>query len=175
MGKAHLAGDTSLSMGIGTLNMNDILNQLLEQEETLQFTRFNEDTAWQIGCWLVEHATENNLPITIDIRRGEQQIFHASRPGTSADNDAWVERKVRLVNRTGHSSFYWSRLLHSQGKSIEEKLLLSESEYAPHGGCFPLIIKGTGMIGTITVSGLPQEEDHKVVVLALEHYLGSKE
>lgn len=151
--------------------MNDVLKELLSQEETLQFAYFNEDTAWEIGRWLVEQAAENSLPITVDIRRGDHQIFHASRPGTSADNDVWVMRKVRLVSRTGHSSFYWSRLFASEGTTIEETLLLPESEYAPHGGCFPIIIKGTGMIGTITVSGLPQEEDHKLVVKALTHYL----
>jgi uncharacterized protein (UPF0303 family) len=63
------------------------------------------------------------------------------------------------------------QLLKSQGKSIEEMFLLPESEYAPHGGCFPIIIKGTGVVGTITVSGLPQEDDHKVVVQALKQYL----
>ena len=151
--------------------MDEILERLLLEEQQLQFVSFNEDTAWQIGCWLVEHATKNKLPITIDIRRCEHQLFHASRPGTSADNDEWVKRKVRLVNRFGHSSYYLGQLLKSQGKSIEEMFLLPESEYAPHGGCFPIIIKGTGVVGTITVSGLPQEDDHKVVVQALKQYL----
>jgi uncharacterized protein (UPF0303 family) len=151
--------------------LNEILERLLLEEQQLQFTSFNEDTAWQIGCWLVEHATKNKLPITIDIRRGEHQLFHASRPGTSADNDEWVKRKVRLVNRLGHSSYYVGQLLKSQGKSIEEMFLLPENEYAPHGGCFPIIIKGTGVVGTITVSGLLQEDDHKVVVQALKAYL----
>ena len=151
--------------------MDEILERLLLEEQQLQFTSFNEDTAWQIGCWLVEHATKNKLPITIDIRRGEHQLFHASRPGTSADNDEWVKRKVRLVNRLGHSSYYVGQLLKSQGKSIEEMFLLPENEYAPHGGCFPIIIKGTGVVGTITVSGLLQEDDHKVVVQALKAYL----
>jgi uncharacterized protein (UPF0303 family) len=151
--------------------LNEILERLLLEEQQLQFTSFNEDTAWQIGCWLVEHATKNKLPITIDIRRGEHQLFHASRPGTSADNDEWVKRKVRLVNRLGHSSYYVGQLLKSQGKSIEEMFLLPENEYAPHGGCFPIIIKGTGVVGTITVSGLLQEDDHKVVFQALKAYL----
>ena len=151
--------------------MNEILESLLLEEKKLQFNNFNEDTAWEIGCWLVEHAIQNELPITIDIRRGEHQLFHASRPGTSADNDGWVKRKVRLVNRFGHSSFYIGQLLKSEGKSIEEKFLLPESEYAPHGGCFPIIIVGTGVVGTITVSGLPQEDDHKVVVQAIQHFL----
>ena len=151
--------------------MAELLEELLEQERELQFTAFNEETAWQIGNWLVEHAKRNALSITIDIRRGEQQLFHASLPGTSADNDVWVNRKVRLVNRMGHSSFYIGQLLKEEGKSMREKYLLDESEYAPHGGCFPILVKGSGMIGTLTVSGLPQEEDHKVVVQAIRAYL----
>jgi uncharacterized protein (UPF0303 family) len=150
--------------------MNEILDRLLQEEQQLQFSAFNEDTAWQIGSWLVEYAIKNELPVTIDIRRGEQQLFHASRPGTSADNDEWVKRKVRLVNRFGHSSFYLGQQLKCEGKRIEEKLL-PESEYAAHGGCFPVMLKGTGMVGTITVSGLAQEEDHKLVVQAIRHHL----
>ena len=151
--------------------MNEILDRVLLEEQQLQFTSFNEETAWQIGFWLVEYAIKNALPITIDIRRGEQQLFHASRPGTSADNDEWVKRKVRLVNRFGHSSYYIGQTLKCEGKSIEEKYMLPESEYAPHGGCFPIMLKGTGMVGTITVSGLEQYEDHKAVVTAIRHYL----
>ncbi|MBI9050863.1 MAG: heme-degrading domain-containing protein [Anaerolineaceae bacterium] len=151
--------------------MDDILKKLLLEEEQHQFDKFNEDTAWKIGSWLVDYATSNKLPITIDIRRGDHQLFHASRPGTSADNDEWIKRKIRLVKRTGHSSFYIGQLLKSKGKRIEEMLLISESEFAPHGGCFPIILKGSGVIGTITVSGLAQEEDHKVAVLAIKNYL----
>jgi len=154
--------------------MDDILENLLREEEELQFSNFNEDTAWQIGSWLVAHATREKLPVTIDISRAGHQLFHASRPGTSADNDEWVKRKVRLVYRVGHSSFYIGQLLKSQGKRIEEKFLLSESEYAPHGGCFPVIVKGTGLVGTITISGLPQAEDHKLVVLAIRTYLNQQ-
>lgn len=151
--------------------MQDILNRLLQEEIDLQFTHFNEDTAWELGSQLVQYAITHHLPITIDITRGSQQLFHASRPGASADNDEWVKRKVRLVNRFGHSSFYLGQLLKSQGKSIEDMFLLPESDYAPHGGCFPILIKGTGMVGAITVSGLPQEEDHKIVVQAIRAFL----
>jgi uncharacterized protein (UPF0303 family) len=154
--------------------MSKILEQLILEEKQFQFKHFNEDTAWEIGCLLVEYAKQNELAITIDIQRGEQQLFHASRPGTSADNDEWVKRKVRLVNRFGHSSFYIGQLLKSEGLSIEEKFLLPESEFAPHGGCFPIIIKDTGVVGTITVSGLSQEEDHKVVIEVLQNYLSGK-
>ncbi len=155
--------------------MENLLQNLLKEEEDLQFPHFNEDTAWEIGSWLVDYAKTQNLPITIDIMRGTQQVFHASRPGASADNDEWVKRKVRLVYRFGHSSFYIGQMLKSKGKTIEQNSLLSESEYAPHGGCFPVLVKGTGMVGTITVSGLPQEEDHRLVVLAIQTYLSQQQ
>lgn len=154
--------------------MDDILKQLLQEEQELQFTKFNEDTAWQLGTQLVEQSVIRGLPVTIDITRGGHQLFHASLRGTSVDNDEWIKRKVRLVYRFGHSSFYMGQVLKSKGKRIEEAYLLSESDYAPHGGCFPVLVKGTGMIGTITVSGLPQEEDHKLVVQAIRDFLAQE-
>ena len=49
--------------------------------------------------------------------------------------------------------------------------MVSEAEYAPHGGCFPVFIKGSGLIGTITVSGLAQEDDHQLLVDVIRDYL----
>lgn len=154
--------------------MDDILKQLLQEEQELQFKSFNEATAWQIGKQLVERATRENLPIAIDITRGDHQLFHASLRGTVPDNDEWIKRKVRLVYRFGHSSFYIGQLLKSKGKSIEEVYLVSENLYGPHGGSFPIIVKDTGIIGTITVSGLPQEDDHKLVVQTIRDFLAQE-
>jgi uncharacterized protein (UPF0303 family) len=155
--------------------MEDILTTLLQEEQELQFAKFNELTAWELGSQLVEMAIDKSLSVTIDITRGEHQLFHASLPGTSADNDEWIKRKVRLVYRFGHSSFYMGQLLKSKGKRIEESYLIPESLYAPHGGCFPVIVKGTGMVGTVTVSGLPQEEDHQLVVQAIRKFLAKEQ
>ena len=87
------------------------------------------------------------------------------------DNDEWIKRKMRTVYRFGHSSFYIGQRLKNKGKNIEEAYLIPESEYSPHGGCFPVIVKNTGLVGTITVSGLAQEEDHQMVVQAIREYL----
>lgn len=151
--------------------MNEKLNGLLLQEEELQFTRFNADVAWQIGCDFAARAKADNLSITVDITQGEHQLFHLSRPGTSADNDEWVKRKMRIVYRFGHSSLYMGELLRSKGKRLEEAYLIPEAQYAPHGGSFPIVIRGSGMVGTVTVSGLTQEDDHQVVVDILRDYL----
>ncbi len=154
--------------------MDDILKQLLKEEHELQFTKFNEDTAWQIGSMLVNRSLSEGLPVTIDITRGDHQLFHASLRGTSADNDEWIKRKVRLVYRFGHSSFYMGQLLKSKGRRIEEVYLVPESQYGPHGGSFPVIVKDTGVIGTITVSGLAQEDDHKLVVQVIRDFLAQE-
>ncbi len=144
--------------------MEDVLKTLLDQEETLQFTAFDENKAWELGSLLVRTAMARKIPIAVDIRRGERQLFHASLQGASADNDQWIARKVRTVNRFGHSSFYIGNYLKSLGKSLSEKYFVSELEYAFQGGGFPIKVRGSGMVGTVAVSGLPQEEDHKLIV-----------
>ena len=88
--------------------------------------------------------------------------------GSAADNDAWIERKNRVVRRFGHSSFYMG--VSSEGR-FNEQFLLDEREYAAHGGAFPVIVRGVGVVGTVTVSGLPQEEDHRLVVSVLRDFL----
>jgi len=156
--------------------MEDMLNTLLEEERTLRFEAFDENTAWDLGSAIVAEAKSGNLPIAVDIRRGERLLFHAGMEGASLNNDKWMERKIRTVNLVGHSSFYVAKLLESLGKTIAEKYFVSPLEYAAAGGCFPIIVKGTGMVGTVTVSGLSQEEDHRLVtegiaaLLRLQHH-----
>ncbi|MEW6548984.1 MAG: heme-binding protein, partial [Spirochaetota bacterium] len=99
--------------------MNE-LESLLGQEERLQFSSFDEEKAWELGSLLVAEAKKLKLPIAVDIRRGERQLFHASLKGASADNDQWILRKTRTVQRWGHSSFYMNRFLASLGKTLGE-------------------------------------------------------
>lgn len=142
--------------------------EIRKQVLSLAFTHFDEHTAWAIGSHLHQHASQHNLPIVIDIRLNQRQLFYAALPGSATNNHHWVQRKINLVNLTAHSSYYWSCLLQEENKTIEQKLLLPETDYAPHGGSLPILLKGTGMVGTITISGLPQEQDHNLVVRAIQ-------
>jgi uncharacterized protein (UPF0303 family) len=153
--------------------MGDLLGELLAQEAELQFSTFGNDDAWSLGCRLVEVARAEGLPVAVDVRRGDQQLFHAALEGTAADNDAWIERKVRVVRRFGHSSFYVGRRSAAGGTTVSEEYLLDEREFAAHGGAFPIIVRGVGPVGVVTVSGLPQEEDHRLVVRVLREILSS--
>jgi uncharacterized protein (UPF0303 family) len=150
----------------------DLLETLLGQEEWLRFETFTNETAYALGIRMVEVARAEGKAVTIDIRRNGQQLFHVALAGTSADNDAWIQRKNRVVNRFGHSSFYVGRRYALRGTTIRESALLDEARYAPHGGAFPVIVRNVGVVGTITVSGLPQEEDHAFVVRLIAEHLG---
>ncbi|MGA2141248.1 MAG: heme-degrading domain-containing protein [Brevinematales bacterium] len=157
------------------MNKFDALLKKLEKEEKdLRFTEFTSETALAIGLNLIEAARKNNKIITIDITRNSHQLFHYSFEGTSPDNDQWIIRKNRVAVRFGRSSYRMGTMLRKEGKKIEEVFFVDPFEYSPHGGAFPIIIKNAGVIGTITVSGLAQEEDHEMVVSALREYLKEK-
>jgi uncharacterized protein (UPF0303 family) len=150
------------------------LEELLAQEDELQFSSFTNATAWELGCALVDAARRDGLGVTVDIRRGDQQLFHAALGGTTPNNDVWIERKNRVVRRFGHSSFYIGSLHERSGTSFADRELVDPEQFAAHGGAFPLIVRDVGAIGTVTVSGLPQDEDHRLVVSVLRAFLAGR-
>lgn len=148
----------------------DDIARLEAQERELIFTRFDYSDAWKLGSLLVEMATERGLPVAVDIRRGGQQLFHAALPGSTADNDAWIERKVRVVERFGASSYLVGRRLAAKGQELDASLGVDPARFAAHGGAFPVRVPHVGIVGVVTVSGLPQAEDHALVVEAIERF-----
>ncbi|MGW5235806.1 heme-degrading domain-containing protein [Streptomyces nodosus] len=146
--------------------------ELEAQEERLRLPHFTYDDAWTLGTLLVELARARRAPVAIDIRRGGQQLFHAALPGSTPDNDAWIDRKRRVVERYGCSSLLVGSRFRAKGTTFEESSRLDPDRYAAHGGAFPIAVEGAGVIGTVVVSGLPQLEDHALVVEALERFKG---
>jgi len=154
-------------------NLEEMLKELEEQERLLQFTEFSNETALRIGMMLAEKAKKENKIIVIDISRSNgQQLFHYELEGTCEDNGHWPTRKANVVNRFGHSSLYIGTRLKRDGETLHGNLFLEPSEYSAYGGSFPIIIKNAGIIGTITVAGLPDVEDHNLVVTCIKEYLG---
>ncbi|MFJ8912294.1 heme-degrading domain-containing protein [Amycolatopsis sp. NPDC102389] len=150
---------------------DDTLAVLAAQEERLVFRRFDNETALKLGAHLLAAARDRALPVTVSVRRGGQRLFHAALPGTSADNDAWIDRKSRVVDRYGHSSFLVGEQFRAKGTTFEADSRLDPDLYAAHGGVFPVIVEGVGPVGTVGVSGLPQADDHAFVVEQLEAFL----
>lgn len=149
--------------------------ELAAQERRLRWARFDEDDAWNLGVALVERARERALPVAVEILRGDHLLFHVALPGSSPDNDAWLRRKARVVARFHRSSLHVGQLCRDAGRTIEEMFLVPESEFAPHGGAFPIAVDGVGVIGSVAVSGLPQLEDHALVVEVLGEQLPARD
>jgi uncharacterized protein (UPF0303 family) len=154
-----------------TGDQHELIAQLEAQEQELVFRRFDNSDAWILGSALVAAATDRALPVTIDIRRHGHQLFHVALAGTTADNDAWIERKVNVVNRFGASSYLVGRRLAASGTALDESLGVDPTRFAAHGGAFPIRIADVGVVGTVTVSGLPQSEDHAFVTEMIRVFL----
>ncbi len=154
-----------------TIDYNQLLEELMEQELKLQFTRFDSEDALKLGLMLVDMAREGNKVVAIDITLSGHRLFYYAFKGTTPDNEQWIRRKCNVVNRFHTSSYRMGINLKRVNATLNGKYAINEADYAAHGGCFPIIIRDVGYVGTITVSGMPQEEDHRMVVTAIEQYL----
>lgn len=152
-------------------NYAELLDTLTQQEKELQFTAFNSDTALALGLKLIDLARAGGKSITINITVNGKVLFHHAMQGASADQADWIRRKNNVVARFGRCSFYIGIEHKHRGVAFDDIKYLDPQEYAANGGAFPITLKHTGIIGTVTVSGLRQAEDHALVVEALRAVL----
>ncbi|ADB74970.1 heme-degrading domain-containing protein [Geodermatophilus obscurus] len=148
------------------------LAELAAEEEELRFDGFSNNDAWDLGSALVAVARRDGAPVAVDVSRHGHQLFHAALPGTSPDNDSWIQRKTRVVHRFGHSSLFVRQASIERGTTFEAEFGLDPARYAAHGGAFPVVVRSVGPVGAVVVSGLPQLEDHRMVVAAIRAHLG---
>ncbi len=127
------------------------------------------------GSWVARlraMAVERGLAVVIDVRRFGQPLFYTAMEGTTPDNVEWVRRKSNVVARFHHSSYAIGLKQKSKNETLLESQGLPVADYATHGGSFPLAVRGAGVVGSVTVSGLPQRMDHELVVEALCDLIG---
>ena len=154
------------------MSLESDIAQIARQEEELRFTAFSEADAWALGSQMREAATARKLPFVIDIRIGNRPLFYTALPGTTPENPDWVRRKVNTVYRFHKSSYRVGREYQLQGKPFDASRGIDPMDLAPAGGGFPIHLAGTGVVGAVTVSGVPQREDHGFVVEMLCRFLG---
>jgi uncharacterized protein (UPF0303 family) len=156
--------EASLAMAIA-----EDLAIIARQEAELHFPSFDYDSAWRLGLGLRDLAIARQQIIVIDIRRfgqPHQPLFYTALGGTP-DNSRWVQRKSNVVARFHRSSYAIGLTLEHTNRLFSERYGLPDADYAAHGGSFPIHVDGAGIIGAVTVSGLPQRDDHSLVVEAL--------
>jgi uncharacterized protein (UPF0303 family) len=149
------------------MGLSEDLDRIAVQERELQFPEFNEQIAWKLGSHIRDLALAKRFGVVIDVRRFGQPLFYCALLGTTPDNPEWVRRKSNVVARFHRSSYAIGLELQQSGKTLLEKYGLSLNDYTAHGGSFPISVASAGVIGCVTVSGVPQRSDHELVVEAL--------
>jgi len=154
------------------MGLNEDLERIALQERDWQLPRLDAQIAWELGSRMRAIAVERGLAVVIDIRRFGQPLFYAALDGTTPDHPEWVRRKSNVVARFHTSSYIAGLKEKLKNQTLAETQGLSVADYATHGGSFPLTVTGAGVVGSATVSGLPQRADHELVVEALCAVLG---
>lgn len=148
------------------------IERIGKQEAALVFDRFDEAVAFEVGSAIRRRALREDLPIVVEIRSFDRLLFYAALPGSSANNANWARRKINVVTMYLKSTY---RLVLEQNRpdsTFPARYGLDMADYALAGGGFPVTVKNAGVIGVIAVSGLPERDDHGVIVAALCEYLG---
>jgi len=145
-------------------------DELQAELAPLILPHFDETTAFHLGCILVRIAQEERMPVVVNIRNASRTFFHAALPGSRGINDAWARRKSNTALAMEEASLVTARKLAASGRSLADHGL-ALADHADSGGAVPLRVKGAGMAAVCTVSGLPQVEDHRLVLRGLTELL----
>ena len=156
--------------------MNDQLKEAValrkREEALLCFPKFSNEDALTLGLKIVEIAKEWGVAVAIDIEVNGVQLFHYNMPGSNKRQCMWIRRKQNMVQVSQVSTLHAGQLLELGGLDLWKNWRLDEAEYATLGGGFPITVAGTGIIGSVACSGLPHEEDHRLLVTAISSMLG---
>ena len=138
----------------------------------LRFPAFDYADSWALGNALYQAALRNDYALAIEIRVNQLCLFSALMPRATAENLDWVWRKRNLVDFLGISSWVAGLMLQSRETTLSERYGMDPRDYAAFGGSFPLCLTSGSLIGTVTVSGAPQRDDHNLVLSTLAQTLG---
>jgi uncharacterized protein (UPF0303 family) len=148
------------------------MEKIANQERELRLPRLDAQIAWELGTRIRTMAAERGLSLVVDVRRFGQPLFYTALDGTTPDNAEWVRRKSNVVARFHRSSYAVGMKLKAKGTTLLERYGLPVADYAADGGSFLLTVENAGIVGSATVSGLSQRDDHNLLVEALCAMLG---
>jgi uncharacterized protein (UPF0303 family) len=149
--------------------------QLKNEEQILILPSVDISGALEIGAIAKSIADLRKLPIAIQVRLDNWIIYHASLPGSTIENQWWIDRKARVVILKHHSTLYERVSAEERGVDWHKENNLLDETHAIHGGGLPLITKDKGFVGVLLISGLPQVEDHLFGVEVLTEFLARKD
>jgi uncharacterized protein (UPF0303 family) len=153
------------------VNVAATLKTLEAQEAALVFESFDEQVAMKLGMAALALAESRGQSVWINVSRGLHTLFEFSMPGTAPMNADFGRRKRSVVNLMHFSSarFYLEKL---NGFNWVEFMGLDPREFGTHAGCVPIRVASAGVVGSMTISGLSDIDDHNMVVDVISTHLG---
>jgi uncharacterized protein (UPF0303 family) len=147
---------------------------LLQEELLLTLPKLDVADALEIGQIAASFGADQGLPIAVEVRLGDWIIYHAALPGSTVENQGWIDRKARVVMLKQHSTLFERVSAQERGVDWFAENNLTNATHAIHGGGLPLITEGDGFVGALLISGLPHVEDHLFGVKVLTEFLARK-
>ena len=151
-----------------------VSKELLREEQLLKLPNLDIASAIEIGEIAKSFGVMRDLPIAVEVRLGDWIVYHASLPGSTVENQWWIDRKARVVTLKHHSTMFERVSAEERGVDWHKENNLLDETHAIHGGGLPLITKDQGFVGVLLISGLPQVEDHLLGVEVLTEFLARK-
>ncbi len=151
-----------------------LMKKVEEQRKTFIVSSFTNAEAFDLGYYIYQKAVREGKPFAVSVTRNRQRLFYAAAEGPTTENDNWIMRKENTAYFFQKSSYEIALYMKIRQANIFDRCGLDRSQYVQAGGAVPIYGKGFGMIGTATVSGMSQEEDHAFVSEAVAEWIESR-
>jgi len=157
----YIALVISFAINISIMAQNKIENQIIKK---IELDSFSNRMALEMGLAIIDLAKSRNQHIAVEICRLNQTVFIYVDDNLPVDKHNWLRRKANVAKQFEESSLSIKNDLKEGGMSIEKTFGLDDKDFIAKGGSIPVFVKNAGLIATITVSGLHDEEDHKILL-----------
>ncbi|KAF8591567.1 hypothetical protein K439DRAFT_1626942 [Ramaria rubella] len=163
----------------------ELANQALTEENTLRFPSFSSSDAITLGLSIRKrfrassrHGKGKGIVVCIETVGGHTLFactvgdLGAGMGDVSLDSWCCVKGMIKVVNRTGHSSFYVEKGMAAIGKS-PETLGIPYPEFRCNGGAFPIWLENAPCcpIAVVAAYGGSSQEDHHLVATTIRDFL----
>lgn len=133
----------------------------------IELDYFDNRVGLDIGMSIVDLAKERKQNIAVQVERLNHIIFLYVDNNLPADKHSWLKRKANIAKHFEESSLSVKYDLVKGNMTLSETFALDDKEYLAKGGAIPIFVKSAGITAVVTVSGLHDEEDHQIIMDAL--------
>ena len=155
-------------------DLKALMQEAEEKRKACVVDSFTNAEAFDLGYYIYQKALREKKPFVVSVTRNRQRLFYAAAEGTSPENDAWVMRKENTAYFFCKSTYEISLYMRIREANIFDRYGFPTDQYAQAGGSVPISAEGIGMIGTATVSGMSQAEDHAFVTEAVLEWIAKQ-